>query len=259
MLLQAGGPEGKNNFEGACREEDFPFTVNYDNVARPTPPPDFLIIKSTKVPRITYKRWASVFPNDYRDTTEQIKRAILTYGAVATTMAVNSAVRAYKSGVYEDTLTQPDTTPYCYSNAGHAIALIGWDDYPPEGGGGCWILRNSWGTGWGENGYMRIRYFSAHVNCFAAFIEAGAPSGSYQIGGTVRGAATTGVTLSMAGADKFVVITDNNGNYSLLGLADGEYTVTPSKPGFKFEPAFRKVTVNGASVAGQDFVSTKLP
>lgn len=36
---------------------------------------------------------------------------------------------------------------------GHAILIIGWDDNEP-----CFIVKNSWGEGWGENGYFRIAY-----------------------------------------------------------------------------------------------------
>ncbi|MCK4764796.1 MAG: hypothetical protein KAW12_21540, partial [Candidatus Aminicenantes bacterium] len=35
----------------------------------------------------------------------------------------------------------------------HAIILCGWDDAL-----GAWLLKNSWGTGWGDNGFMWIQY-----------------------------------------------------------------------------------------------------
>ncbi|MCC6932836.1 MAG: hypothetical protein IT292_06245 [Deltaproteobacteria bacterium] len=79
---------------------------------------------------------------------------------------VGTAFDAYDSGVYEDANVNPTTSPCYYSATNHAIALIGWDDNPPEGGDGVWILRNSWG----ESGYMRIRYNSARVNTSAAFL-----------------------------------------------------------------------------------------
>jgi len=37
----------------------------------------------------------------------------------------------------------------------HAIVLVGYDD---NDSGGVWIIRNSWGTGWGDGGYGKIRY-----------------------------------------------------------------------------------------------------
>ena len=38
---------------------------------------------------------------------------------------------------------------------GHAIALVGYNDAI---GGGCFIGRNSWGTGWGQQGYFYMPY-----------------------------------------------------------------------------------------------------
>jgi len=38
-------------------------------------------------------------------------------------------------------------------NWGHAITLSGYSD-----SGGYWIIKNSWGTGWGDGGYGKISY-----------------------------------------------------------------------------------------------------
>ncbi len=144
--------------EGTCFEKDFPYQDIY--------PGDDYSEKSKSYPRIYVDNWFRVFtPND-EDTTDAIKAAILKYGCVVTAIYVTNAFYNYAGGVYEDTCTEPNATPYYYSSANHAISLVGWDDHPPEGGGGCWILRNSWGTEWGEDGYMRIRYKSARVNLY---------------------------------------------------------------------------------------------
>ncbi len=39
---------------------------------------------------------------------------------------------------------------------GHCVMIVGYDDATK-----CWIVKNSWGKGWGENGYCRIAYGSA--------------------------------------------------------------------------------------------------
>ena len=50
-------------------------------------------------------------------------------------------------------------------SGGHAVAIVGWDDaFPREKfrvtppGDGAWIVRNSWGTGWGDGGYFYVSY-----------------------------------------------------------------------------------------------------
>ncbi len=119
-------------------------------------------------PRTKFSRWERVGCNDV----EAIKAAIAAYGVVDAAVLVGDDFGYYQGGVYEDDLISCDAGEYpCYyAESNHAIALVGWDDNPPEGGGGCWILRNSWSADWGEGGYMRIRYTSAHVACAATYL-----------------------------------------------------------------------------------------
>ncbi len=161
-LLALTSPGASTGKEGAVGLSLFPY--QYSHIT------DDLISGSWSFPRTLFDSWSRVYPADYADTTDQIKAAILQYGAVDAAVNTTSAFDAYSSGVYEDSQTTADGTPYYYSTSDHAISLVGWDDNPPEGGGGVWILRNSWGTDWGESGYMRIRYESAHVNTSAALL-----------------------------------------------------------------------------------------
>ena len=88
-----------------------------------------------------------------------------------------------------------------------------------------------------------------------AFFSAAA--GSYQaiygnsISGTVTGAGT-GVTLTLSGASNISTSTDASGNYAFGGLANGTYTVTPSKAGFVFTP--QTVNYSGTPITGLNFV-----
>lgn len=140
---------------GICAESDYPYS-DYEQSCPFTAYP----------PLTQFKSWHRVPCNDI----EAIKTAIMTYGVVDAAVYVGSAFQAYAGGVYEDTNTECTGSPCSYTTSNHAIALVGWDDNPPEGGGGCWILRNSWGANWGEGGYMRIRYTSAVVACAVSYL-----------------------------------------------------------------------------------------
>ncbi len=115
---------------------------------------------------IAFESWHRVPCNDI----DAIKTAIMTYGVVDAAVYVGSAFQGYSSGIYEDSNTTCNASPCYYAPTNHAIALVGWDDSPPEGGGGVWILRNSWGESWGEGGYMRLRYTSARVACAVSYL-----------------------------------------------------------------------------------------
>ncbi|MBN2028974.1 T9SS type A sorting domain-containing protein [bacterium] len=54
--------------------------------------------------------------------------------------------------------------------ANHAVLLVGWNDNKNTGGGlGAWIVKNSYGTNFGENGYFYISYNDTRVNTDVAY------------------------------------------------------------------------------------------
>jgi len=53
--------------------------------------------------------------------------------------------QAYKSGVFDDA--------NCGDQLDHAVLLVG---YGTEDGQGYWLMKNSWGTSWGDQGYMKM-------------------------------------------------------------------------------------------------------
>jgi len=78
---------------------------------------------------------------------------------------------------------------------------------------------------------------------------------TYSISGTITigGSPLAGVTVSTGGG---FTTTDPNGNYTISALANGRYTLTPSKVGHTFTPVNLTVTVDGANAADQNFTAT---
>ncbi|CAL5993014.1 Cathepsin_B [Hexamita inflata] len=73
-----------------------------------------------------------------------IKNA-LTHGTLQTAFTVYQDFMYYKSGIYQHKSGA--------SQGGHAVVFVG---YGEEKGVKYWVVRNSWGTSWGERGYFRI-------------------------------------------------------------------------------------------------------
>lgn len=95
---------------------------------------------------------------------QAIKAAIFQYGGVGVTMAVCGSIPGYGGGVY-------DSTECNWAGTNHIVTLVGWDDtVQHKQGNGVWIMRNSWGTGWGEDGYARMAYGSANLEEDATYV-----------------------------------------------------------------------------------------
>ncbi|MFP5240104.1 MAG: C1 family peptidase [Acidobacteriota bacterium] len=115
---------------------------------------------------IRFKSWGRAACSDI----DAIKAAIMANGPVDAAVNVTSAFDAYTGGVYQDDQAGCPGYDCAYTTTNHAIALVGWNDNGDAAANGYWILRNSWGTGWGEQGYMRIKYGSARVSCSVAYL-----------------------------------------------------------------------------------------
>lgn len=84
-------------------------------------------------------------PSTTPATVSDVKNSLAVYGPVIAGMLVYSDFYSYRGGVYSYA-----TGDYV---GAHAVLIVGYDDVNQ-----CFIVKNSWGTGWGEAGYFRIAY-----------------------------------------------------------------------------------------------------
>lgn len=106
---------------------------------------------------LAYVAEARFLPKD----TNIIKQTIIDYGAL------------YADMYWRDSSYNSVNHTYYYNgngSANHDILLVGWDNNKVTAGGtGAWIIKNSWGTTWGENGYFYISYNDTKVLSSVAY------------------------------------------------------------------------------------------
>lgn len=100
-------------------------------------------------PFLKTTRWAYIGPENGTPSVEQLKQAIYDHGPIS--VDVNGSFSSYSSGVYNR----------CGgTSTNHMVVIVAFvddQDYAANGGG-YWIMRNSWSSDWGEEGYMKIAY-----------------------------------------------------------------------------------------------------
>jgi cathepsin L len=115
---------------GLCTEQAYPYTSG--------------TTKETGTCQTTCSKVAGTAPssvvNVKANSDSDMMSAIATTVVSIAVQANQASFQLYKSGIFTGT---------CTVDLDHATALVGY-------GSDYYIMRNSWGTTWGESGYMRI-------------------------------------------------------------------------------------------------------
>jgi len=81
---------------------------------------------------------------------EQIKQELVTNGPLVLSFEPKEDFMYYQSGLYRSGLNKIHQE---WEQVDHAVLLIGLGS---EGGQPHWVMQNSWGTPWGEDGFFRM-------------------------------------------------------------------------------------------------------
>ncbi len=133
-----GSPSSASNYirdVGLPVESCFPYTATNNSCAN--------ACSTYRVDTLKVIGWQSAGSSPSR--VDAIKNALYSNGPVVGTFYVYNDFFYYKTGVYS-------YTSGSYAGA-HAVLIVGYDDVNQ-----CFIVKNSWGTGWGEAGFFRIAY-----------------------------------------------------------------------------------------------------
>lgn len=119
---------------GVTSESEYPYTAE-DGTCR------------TDIPRYAFAPFGSANIT-YQDE-EELAAAVAFVGPVSIAFEVMDDFMLYSGGIYNNA-----TCSKSPSMVNHAVVAVGYDDTNPSQE--YWIVKNSWGTGWGLEGYFWI-------------------------------------------------------------------------------------------------------
>jgi len=120
---------------GLMSEEDYPYLANQSAKC------NFNLAKA--------EAWVGKIHNVTSKDEDELQEAVAEHGPVSIAYQVASDFKQYKEGVYDSTICKSGP-----EDVNHAVLAVGYGT--DSTGKAYWIVKNSWGTDWGMDGYFNI-------------------------------------------------------------------------------------------------------
>ena len=145
-LMDCSGYLGNNGCDGGSMENAFQYIIDHGictNESYPYVATQNECSNSSCKPVVTIQSYSGIKKNNEK----QLERFVEKQPVSVAIQANSQSFQLYKKGIYDD--------PTCGKELDHGVLLIGYG-HDILNDMNYWIIKNSWGDQWGENGYMRL-------------------------------------------------------------------------------------------------------
>ena len=145
-LIDCSGEYGNHGCKGGSMDYAFQYIIDNGlctNISYPYTASEGECMKDQCESVIKINNYSNIIPNN-----ENILKKVVALQPVSVAIQANKrSFQFYKSGIYSDL--------DCGTQLDHGVLIIGYG-YDYLYNMKYWIVKNSWGPSWGENGYIRI-------------------------------------------------------------------------------------------------------
>ncbi len=146
QLLDCSSKEGNNGCQGGIMENGYQYVIDNKGICSEEEYPYEAERGQCQQCEniVTIDNYTDITPNDEK----VLKRAVAQQPVSVAIQANLRSFQLYSGGVYSD--------PNCGDQLDHGVLIVGYG-FDIKNEMEYWIVKNSWGPKWGENGYIRIQ------------------------------------------------------------------------------------------------------
>jgi len=145
QLVDCSGSEGNQGCNGGLMDYAFQWVIKNKGIASQTAYPYTARDGSCK--KVASVSTITSFKDVAQDDEDELLKAVTQQPTPVAIEADQACFQFYHSGVLDD--------PSCGTNLDHGVLAVGYDT---DGASGkeYWRIKNSWGTSWGDKGYIKF-------------------------------------------------------------------------------------------------------